>query len=662
MVLVRKTLLILAGAMSLAASAVDEGDVLFFAPFEGESVAATAVGAPDAEIDGAVRFGSGVRGRAAILDPLTLLRYTFKDNVVPDEGTIMMWIKPEWLFSDDKFHYLFRASTGNFGGKSLNAMMLYKYGRWSRLLFYTSNGQKTDPQEGRSMAFRNELKPTPGEWVHVAATWSSTLASTEMFLYVNGERVAACGGAVFLPETIPETFSLGGPEGAGTTWFDDVLILNRPLLAAEVKHIHDASTSSTAVQSPADIPFQPSSELQIEAYPLFRCGELVVESDFRGARRALGSAPGSISVELSRGGKSLVSGSAVAGQSGLAGVSFPYAAIGPGVTQVVATLRTAAGRVLRRGELTDCLVPQRPDWVGNDLGKTDRVLPPWTPLQAREDGIAMWGREYEFAEGPLPSRIVSQGRELLRAPVAMAGRVAGKPSTLQAERSSRTSEGEAEIVREWQGMFGELTGRITQRVEFDGFMLLSLELTPTAPTVVEELHIRIPFASVSLFHHANGTWSNLSDAGGIGGAVGWQKALPFVPYVWVGDASGGLAWFCESDWNWHPRGAAHAIDLSRTGDGVDLTIRLIDEPTVLSEPLRLEFGFMATPVKPLVSGWRDWRPMFVSALNIPAFARGRRWSTPGCRNIAVLWNNHVGAFSHLPTDPQDFRTKVDTLR
>ena len=53
-------------------------------------------GNADASVVGIERFGDGVRGKATVVDPQTLLSYAFQGNCVPDEGTIMTWVKPEW--------------------------------------------------------------------------------------------------------------------------------------------------------------------------------------------------------------------------------------------------------------------------------------------------------------------------------------------------------------------------------------------------------------------------------------------------------------------------------------------------------------------------------------------------------------------------------------
>jgi len=645
--------------IAAAALAVEESDVLFFAPFEDSADATLARGDGKAKVTGGARFGSGVRGKGAILDATTLLNYAFKGNCVPDEGTIMMWVKPEWRSDDDAFHTLFRATTGNFGGKALNAIMLYKYHRRDRLQFYTSNGQKTSTQDGRTLAVREPVSWKPGAWVHVAATWSSTLANTEMFLYLNGERVAASAGAVFVPDTAPDSFQVGGPKDAGTTWFDDLLVFSRPLLAREIAEIYTAYRGNRTAM-PADLPFMSSRELQLRPCVLFGRSELVVEVDYRGARRELGSQPGSVQVVLARNGKEMRS-QAPTTASGLTRIGFHYNEIGPGFCDLRATLCNHSGKSVRTGQLR-YEVPTKPVWLGNTLGKTDVVLPPWTPLRASGDAIEMWGRKYICGTSPLPSQVVSQESALLRSPILLTIRNDGATGSLTSRLIKSPSGNEAALTSQWEGTLGLLACKATCHIEFDGFMRLDFELVPAKAVTLDALTLVIPFRqdTATLYHHANGTWTDLSDAGGIG-AIGWKKALPFVPYYWVGTERGGLAWFCEHNRNWQVTDERRAIELAHTNEGVDLTVRFLDKKITLTEPLRLTFGFIATPVKPMPRDWRNWRQTSISTVNLESFPAADR-SSPGCRNIGDLWQTHVGSFSYLPADPPAMRAKVKSLR
>ncbi len=179
----RLSIVLAAVLLAQTAFAAEEADVLFFAPFEDGADAASAQGDPKAHITGKELYAPGVRGQAVKLDADALLTFAFKGNVLTDEGTIMMWLKPEWRTDDGRFHHFFRASTGNHKGKALNAVMLYKYLRDERLLFYTSNGAPTETHEGRTIAIRDRL-----DWQTVLSYFALNYTQTGTPDYVNAER------------------------------------------------------------------------------------------------------------------------------------------------------------------------------------------------------------------------------------------------------------------------------------------------------------------------------------------------------------------------------------------------------------------------------------------------------------------------------------------
>ena len=65
-------------------------------------------------------------------------------------------------------------------------------------------------------------------------------------------------------------------------------------------------------------------------------------------------------------------------------------------------------------------------WKGNKIGLDHDVPPPWTPMTVKGATVGMWGREWNFADEALPRQIVSQGEELLAAPIRFAVEIDGK--------------------------------------------------------------------------------------------------------------------------------------------------------------------------------------------------------------------------------------------
>jgi hypothetical protein len=59
------------------------------------------------------------------------------------------------------------------------------------------------------------------------------------------------------------------------------------------------------------------------------------------------------------------------------------------------------------------------EWVGNSLGKEDRLLPGFTAVQATGPALGCVGRVYEIGANGFPSRIIADGEQILAAPIAL---------------------------------------------------------------------------------------------------------------------------------------------------------------------------------------------------------------------------------------------------
>ncbi|MEW6754921.1 MAG: hypothetical protein AB1505_28650 [Candidatus Latescibacterota bacterium] len=265
-----------------------------------------------------------------------------------------------------------------------------------------------------------------------------------------------------------------------------------------------------------------------------------------------------------------------------------------------------------------------------------QLLPPWTPLQAREtdQGVAVevWGRTYRFADGPLPAGVATAGEEMLAAPMRLVGRADGSPIDWQTRAAFKSSGDEIADWRQsgslllqrddaeatllgWQAS-ATLIVNTTVRVEFDGMMRVDLVVLPQRRTQprVEELWLEVPLQPqrATLYTY----WPTLPGRLGNSGAVPTSGlSLPFRPSVWLGWEEGGLGWFSESDRGWlNPRDTARTVEVI-PGEATLLRLHLVDSiylrDTDYSHPPRLPltytFGFQATPVKPMPRGCHERR-------------------------------------------------------
>jgi len=240
-------------------------------------------------------------------------------------------------------------------------------------------------------------------------------------------------------------------------------------------------------------------------------------------------------------------------------------------------------------------------WIGSNVGVSDEVLDPWTPLEYDDDrAVRCWGRQYEFA-GPLPARVINQGSDILRGPVTLTMKTPAHQAAL-IEESRRTvqtdpNRGEFNGKASFEG-----TGAVIEWnnwIEYDGLVVSTFTVTPpTGGLGVESLTMSIPLRSG--LKHIRGARKSPN-------RLEWDGMLwesHFEPFLWISDEDQGFLYFCESDANWlYP--SSQPVTVVRGGEEPSIELRIISQHVEVTKPIRYQFGFQATPVKPLMKGWRE---------------------------------------------------------
>lgn len=163
-------------AFAVCASA-GEQDLLLSVPFTGSAEAKVATGSPKAVVSGKPSFVPDKERPGMFIEPGVVVSYEASGNFNPDEGTVLLWFKPNWDSGDGKSHTFFkvygkgmglRLTKGYTDTQASNFLyLLYGPGYWN---------VKVDDDAGRF--FQKD------RWVHLAGTWSIT--DQKMNLYVNG--------------------------------------------------------------------------------------------------------------------------------------------------------------------------------------------------------------------------------------------------------------------------------------------------------------------------------------------------------------------------------------------------------------------------------------------------------------------------------------------
>lgn len=251
-------------------------------------------------------------------------------------------------------------------------------------------------------------------------------------------------------------------------------------------------------------------------------------------------------------------------------------------------------------------IPELP-WVGTQVGVTNEVLEPWTPMQYRGDTtIACWGRSYTF-DGPFLTEAVNQGRDILAGPIRMELTTTLGTGTLtttqtrttrrdpeRAEFSGEANFGEAGIAAEWATW-----------MEYDGLTVATVTLIPGPDgSTLSALKLRIPLRS-DVVRYLRGK----TQMGGLkSGRIPWDGERyedVFAPFLWVCNEREGFVWFSESEAGWVYPDKAKPI-VVQGGKDAFVELQLISTEAKLTKPQSYTYGFQATPVKPMARDRRAW--------------------------------------------------------
>jgi hypothetical protein len=450
------------------------------------------------------------------------------------------------------------------------------------------------------------------EWTQVVCVYDE--AQQQARLYVNGA----------LQSQGPKPPGFGGigrsklllGAWTGAHYFNgligDTRIFNVALSDAQVQALWE----QTGSRYPADLR-SPLRRLSLRQHRFTASHTLGIDIAFRNLGEPLTDA--GAKVELVREGQAQPSASQTVALSadGRGELSFDAATLPVGNYQVRATV-TAAGQPLANSTIAaGWAKPAKPPWwVGSAEGNTDKVLAPWTPVQATcspaSASLKCCGREYRFTATALPSNITTAGRDVLAGPVRLVartdqGEVKWAPAQLKLARQSPTA---AVLSVSGSAAGLALSGQI--RLEYDGMMRVDLKLVPRAPVRLERLALEIPVKSAhAKYYYYYPDRAGLWQAHRPGAVPAAGVTMPFNPTIWLGDEERGLEWFCESEENWLPADAKASVQIKPQGDITLLKLDLIGQPLALDpnaknllvgngQPvgqLTYTWGLQATPIK-----------------------------------------------------------------
>lgn len=292
-------------------------------------------------------------------------------------------------------------------------------------------------------------------------------------------------------------------------------------------------------------------------------------------------------------------------------------------------------------------------WFRNELGLSDTVWEPFTPIQEREDGFETLNHVFVLDATGLPAQIFIKPEDRVL-PLEMRGEKLSHtderlvkygrgpqlrgPVRLQATIGSVGHTAEvvepAKLVRKWNSEFeyqsrvkiGPIEAKLTVRYDCDGSFNVLIDYGADGPTIVDA------FAMEMDLRGRVDTVANAMREGGMAGSDQWECSLPeyegivwdsatlsrlplyysfFVPWIYFGSGDRGFSYFSDTDREWGLDVDGSAMTIRRNADGeVTWRVIFINHPFDIEGSRRIDFTMLTHPAKPKPKGFRSMSWLF----------------------------------------------------
>ena len=253
---------------------------------------------------------------------------------------------------------------------------------------------------------------------------------------------------------------------------------------------------------------------------------------------------------------------------------------------------------------TDTLVRTIRPWEQGKLGEEDILIPPFTALTVTNPSpgggagpkigvvardltlttVGLW-RNVVVTPPATPRNPKPTPLEILAGAVELVAQVGGKRIVATATASVAVTKFTPTVVQtqsKWTA--GALSGSLQTSVDPDGCTRVDLTLDKSA-TPVTELTLRIPLkleeapfmhavTDLLRFHYAGRVPAGEGEVYNTTSIARYQLPGPLVPYIWVGGAARGIAFFTDNVQDWVAADPAYQL-LRDTAVGT-LTLGAID--------------------------------------------------------------------------------------
>ena len=296
------------------------------------------------------------------------------------------------------------------------------------------------------------------------------------------------------------------------------------------------------------------------------------------------------------------------------------------------------------------------EFLNNNIGKEKVILPPFTPIESKNNTVSMIFRSHKLNAFGLWDSVVSKGSELLNGPMYFELVSKGKKTTWQFDpvKTSVHNQGhDAAYTSSAVNSTGIRLG-VKGYAEYDGFFKNTYTLENPQKCAIDRLTLCIPLKDelAPLYHIiANGIRSNPAGYLPKGQGELWNGTQlvrqlhfgqpvmhkQFVPLVWLGGVEKGICYFMDSSFGCKLSNNKPQVRILRRGKTLVLEADIINETSTSLKHV-FEFGLQATPIKP------------VQKELLPYTRDGRGWKN-GLPNLGDFYQIRGGIPSQWATMP-----------
>jgi len=343
---------------------------------------------------------------------------------------------------------------------------------------------------------------------------------------------------------------------------------------------------------------------------------------------------------------------------------------------------------------------QTAPWMGNALGREDRVWEPFTPIQPNDKGFDTLKHRFTLDASGLPAQIdirpdprelpleqrganavvspqtllaIGRGPQL-RAPFRLEAVVGGArvpAQVLTPAKAVRTGKSEIEYASKLR--IGPVEADLRTRYDCDGSLHATLVYGSGTPVKIDRLQMVADIAgTVDLAVFDNRLEYTLPKKTG----VVWDSTAmhmelfftKFVPWFWFGNDDRGWSYVANNDKGWilDRDGSAMEIERDKVGD-VTWRVAFVNHPAEVRGPRTIEFSILTHPAKPKPENARlmAWQYNCGEEYQANNVLHYRGWSAaadvktsgnaggdcpyaPSDKELQAAWRSAAGAPANIP--------------